>query len=391
MRRAPLFALLCVLAACGPKYADLPLTPTQTIAQSEDALRRGEYATAANGFSDYLASGQQSFRARAYYELAQAQYGLENYEAALATIADLEAEYPKERWAQPETLRGDIMYALGKRVDAIDAWQRAWLDGTDADRAFLRSRIQETGYQLSISERDQLADTLTQPDVRTILALGTPNELGAPPLAPPVVAAETTHADRKQAEQESEADTEAGYQALEAEPLPLDDRAAGDALAAGSRVACLLPLTGPNRETGQQALNGLRQAFAGDASTLLVRDTGGDPDLAARLANALAADVTVLAIIGPVQDSTAAAVAPVAERAQMPTVLLTSGGGLAGSYVLQTGTASSNGSKGLAYDAGVLVRDAIANGARSRGALLTALRKQTQSGGGDGALATGAP
>src|SRR5512143_967070 len=391
MRRALLFALLCVLAACGPKYADLPLTPTQTIAQSEDALRRGDYATAANGFSDYLASGQQSFRARAYYELAQAQYGLENYEAALATIADLEAEYPKERWAQPETLRGDIMYALGKRVDAIDAWQRAWLDGTDADRAFLRSRIQETGDQLSISERDQLADTLTQPDVRTILGLGTPNELGAPPLAPPVVAAETTHAARKQAEQESEADTEAGYQALEAEPLPLDDRAAGDALAAGSRVACLLPLTGPNRETGQQALNGLRQAFAGDASTLLVRDTGGDPDLAARLANALAADVTVLAIIGPVQDSTAAAVAPVAERAQMPTVMLTNGGGLAGSYVLQTGVASANGSKGLAYDAGVLVRDAIANGARSRGALLTALRKQTQSGGGDGALATGAP
>src|SRR5689334_2499776 len=116
MRRALLLPLIGVLvAACAPKYADLPLTPTQLIAQSEDALRRGEYATAVNGFSDYLASGQQSFRARAYYQLAQAQYGMENYDAALATISDLEAEYPGERWAQPETLRGDILYAMGKR------------------------------------------------------------------------------------------------------------------------------------------------------------------------------------------------------------------------------------------------------------------------------------
>ncbi len=383
MRRALLFALLClVTAACGPKYSHLPLTPTQTIAQSEDALRRGEYQTAINGFSDYLASGQESFRARAFYELAQAQYGMEDYGAALSTINDLEAEYHGERWAQPEALRGDIMYSLGKKVDAIDAWQRAWENGTDSDRAFLRSRIEETGDQLTTGERDQLADTLTQPEVRTILGLGAPNELGAPSMAaPPVV----TAAERRAAEEESEADTEAGYAAVEAEPLPIEDRAAGDALAGGSRVACLLPLTGPDRESGQDALNGLRQAFAGDTSTLLVRDTGGDPDLAARLADALASDVTVLAIIGPVQDSTAAAVAPVSERLQMPTLMLTADPGLIGSYVVQAGTAA--GSKGRAYDAGVLVRDAIANGAHSRGALLEVLRKQAQRDGTANAVA----
>src|SRR5262245_38716307 len=169
MRRPLLLLLLGLAAACTPKYADLPMTPTQLIAQSEDALRRGEYATAVNGFSDYLASGQQSFRARAYYQLAQAQYGMENYPAALATISDLEAEYPGERWAQPETLRGDVLYAMGNKVDAIDAWQRAWEQGTDSDRAFLRSRIQETGDQLTVAQRDQLADTLTQPDVRNLL------------------------------------------------------------------------------------------------------------------------------------------------------------------------------------------------------------------------------
>lgn len=386
MRRAPIFALFCVLAACTPRYSDLPLTPTQTIAQAEDALRRGEYASAANGFSDYLASGQQTFRARAFYELAQAQYGLEHYEAALATITNLEAEYPGESWAQPETLRGDILFAMGQRVNAIDAWQRAWQQGTAADRAFLRSRIEEGGEDLSTSERDQLADTLTDPEVRTILGLGAPNELGAPPLA---AAPAATAAEAQAADGESEADTEAGYAAVEAAPLPIGDVPAGDALAAGTRVACLLPLTGPDRESGQQALNGLRQAFASDTSALLVRDTGGDPDLAARLVTALAADVSVVAIIGPLHDGTAAAVAPVAEQAQLPTLLLAADGGLTGSYVLQSGVASTSGTQGLAYDAGVMVRDAIANGARSRGALLKALRKQTQGGAAGGALVTG--
>jgi hypothetical protein len=384
MRRAWLLPFLSVLVACAPKYADLPLTPTQLIAQSEDALRRGEYATAANGFSDYLASGQQSFRARAFYQLAQAQYGMENYDGALATIADLEAEYPNERWAQPEALRGDILYALGKRADAIEAWQRAWMAGTTSDQAFLRTRIHETGEQLTTAERDQLADSLTDPEVRTLLGLGAPNELGAAPQAAPVAGAATAAA---QQQAEADADTEAGYQALAAEPLPLDDVAAGDALAAGARVACLLPLTGSDRERGQQALNGLRRAFAGDTSTLLVRDTGDDPDLAARLADALASDVTVLAIIGPTQDRTAAAVAPIAERAQMPLVLLTSGG-TTGAYVLRAGTGDGTGAQGLAYNAGVMVRDAIADGARSRGALLDALRRQTQSRGGDGAQAS---
>jgi hypothetical protein len=305
---------------------------------------------------------------------------LENYEGALATIADLEAEYPDQRWAQPETLRGDIMFALGRRVEAIEAWQRAWEEGTDADRAFLRARIEEGGDELTVPERDVLAGTLTDDDVRTILGLGPMNELGAAPLPPPVL----TEAQQQAAERESDADTVAGYQAVEAAPLPPDNLAAGDALAAGMRVACLLPLTGPDRANGQEALSGLRQAFAGDIGTLMVRDTGGDPDLAARLANALAADTTVLAIIGPPHDGTAAAVAPIAERMQMPTLLLAQDAALTGAYVLETGISNPTGSKGLAYDAGVLVRSAIASGARSRGALLDALRRQTQRPGASG-------
>jgi ABC-type branched-subunit amino acid transport system substrate-binding protein len=323
--------MLCAACAAQPYYSNLPLTPSRSIAESEDALRRGEYATAASGFSDYLASGQETFRARTFYQLAQAQYGLESYEAALDTLSDMEAEFPNIG-AQPEVLRGDIDYALGRRVDAVVAWQSAWQRGTESDRVFIRSRIEEAMDELTPSERSQLADQLTDPEVRTVLGLGPANELGATapePLPPKLDAAD--------AERESEADTAAGYAALEADPLPPADLAAGDALAAGARVACLLPLTGPDKAYGQRALSGLRLAFGGTGNMLMVRDTSNQPDLAAQLTSAIAADPAVLAIIGPLRTDTAEAVAPLAERLQMPTLLLARAEGLAGPYVLQTG------------------------------------------------------
>ena len=82
------------------------------MAQAEDALRRGEYATAVSGFSEYLATGEPTFRARAFFELAQAQYGLENYEAALDILADLEEQYPNENWPQvPAPARRHLLRA----------------------------------------------------------------------------------------------------------------------------------------------------------------------------------------------------------------------------------------------------------------------------------------
>jgi len=334
MCRRALFALallLCSACASHPYYSNLPMTPTRSIAESEDALRRGEYATAASGFSDYLASGQATFRARAFYQLAQAQYGLENYHGALDTLSDMEAEYPKAG-AQPEVLRGDIEYAEGKKVDAIVSWQNAWERGTDSDQVFIRSRIEEATGQLTPADRSALADQLTNPDVRGILKLGPVNELGADASEPP-----PPKMSDKAALRESEADTAAGYAALEDQPPPVTDVASGDALAAGDRVACLLPLTGPDKAYGQRALSGLRLAFSGASNMLMVRDTSNQPDLAAQLTTALASDPAVLAIIGPLRSDAAAAVAPLAERLQMPTLLLARTEGLSGPYVLQTG------------------------------------------------------
>ncbi len=364
--------MLGLLTSCAqlPYYSNLPLTPSRAIAAAEDALRRGEWATAVSGFTDYLVTGQETFRARALFQLAQAQSGMENYEGALATLDEFDAEFPG-RGAQVPTLRGDIHYAMGRRVEAIVDWDHAWQVGSDSDRVYIRQRITEASAELTPAERDTLAGDVSDPAVRGVLGLGPANELGAAPLTAPAATGA--------AAAESEADAAAGYAAMENAALPPADLAAGDALAAGVRVACLLPLTGPDRAAGQQALTGLRRAFAGDDRALLVRDTGGQADLAARLAAAIADEPTVIGLIGALRDETAAAVAPLAERLQMPTLLLASAAGLSGPYVLEAAPAGGAGSgpEAEAYEAGMRVRQAIAGGARSRGALLAALRQPT--------------
>lgn len=381
MRRiAPLVFVCALLAACSPRYADLPMTPSQNMAQAEDALRRGEYATAVSGFSDYLATGEPTFRARAFFELAQAQYGLENYEAALDILNDLEDQYPGENWPQIPALRGDIYYALGKRADAVRQWDIAWQRGSDSDRQFLRARIEEAIDELTPTEAAELADELQSDDVRAMLAGRTPGGPSAAvdadvpprippppvrnvsppatslppsssppvssappssvapapvlaPVAPPAASAAPPAQGPPPTTESATAVEAAALGTIPSEPVDID---AGDALNPGVGVAALLPLTGPDRAYGQRALTGLRLAFTGFPRMLTVRDTGGQPDLAAQLVVALADQPTTLAIIGPLRSSDATAVAPLAERLQMPMLLLAREEGLTGPYVMQT-------------------------------------------------------
>ncbi len=322
------------------------MTPTQGIAHAEDALRRGEYATAVSGFSDYLATGESTFRARAFFELAQAQSGLENYEAALDTLADLEEQYPNEQWPQTAALRGDIYYALGKRSDAIRQWDIAWERGSDADRMVLHARIEAAIDELSPAEAAQLAGDLQSDDVRAMLAGRAPAAVAAVQSAPTEAGSRTDAGLRTSAppptrqRPPAESESPAAEEAAALGTLPPENLgiAAGDALHSGARVAGLLPLTGPDRAYGQRALGGLRLAFSGFPSMLIVRDTGGQPDLAAQLVATLADDPSVLSIIGPLRSSTASVVAPLAERLQIPTLLLARDAGLTGPYVLQTVT-----------------------------------------------------
>jgi len=101
------------------------------------------------------------------------------------------------------------------------------------------------------------------------------------------------------------------------------------------KVACLLPLTGPDQAYGKRALAGLRLAFANTPEQLVVRDTGGDPAGTADWLGRLQNEPEVVAVVGPLRSSEAEIAAPIAERQRLPLLLLSQREGLGGHYVLQ--------------------------------------------------------
>ena len=342
MRQLSLLLVLCLAAAACSTYSGIPYAPPMSYARADDALRRGNYAEAAQGFAAYLAAGgDRAYRARAYYELAQAEYGLKNYHAALDALGELEHEFPEQRGTQTAALRGDSFYELGQPGEALLAWETAWNRGGESDRALLRSRIQVAIDHMSEEDLRRVADLLTIPEIagmvdarlpgapvagRTVAAAEEKTPAGAEPTAAEAAPSFVPETEReRQAEERAEA---------MAEPTPPSEQQAEPSGPTG-RIGLLLPLTGPDRAYGQRTLQGLRLAVLDSPSTLVVRDTGGDPEIAADLFRQLAANPTVLAIIGPLRSSEAAVVAPLAEKAGIPVLLLSQREGFEGPFVLQ--------------------------------------------------------
>ncbi|MCQ6552067.1 bifunctional serine/threonine-protein kinase/ABC transporter substrate-binding protein [Streptomyces sp. C10-9-1] len=98
-------------------------------------------------------------------------------------------------------------------------------------------------------------------------------------------------------------------------------------------IALQADLSGDARRTGTAQLRGVRLAVqefnarrdAPFTLSLVVRDDGGDPQRAAATAEELAADSSVLAVVGPTTEAAAEAVLPVYDRALLPLVSVTAG------------------------------------------------------------------
>jgi ABC-type branched-subunit amino acid transport system substrate-binding protein len=108
----------------------------------------------------------------------------------------------------------------------------------------------------------------------------------------------------------------------------LADKVAFDRYALG----CLLPLSGPYKLFGQRALDGIQLAYsefaarqAGTPIRLVLKDTGSDPNQAARAMNALA-EAKVAAVIGPI--ATAESAAEVAQVGRIPIMAISQREGL---------------------------------------------------------------
>jgi ABC-type branched-subunit amino acid transport system substrate-binding protein len=347
-------------------YSDIPPEPPRLYSKAEDALRRGDYQTAVNGFRAYLTrSEDRVYHYRARFQLAYAQQRLGDYQAALATLNELEAEFPDRQDPQTIALRGDAHLALGDRTEAFIAWEQAWGLANAAERAVLEERMNSELHKMNEEELREIQATLTRPEVKQLVAERLPE---VPPTfalegeeqegAAAVAAIETLTEGELYTEEGAlyESDvpvlaefreplleegdfsisasgvvlTELVSEELEEAPSPAEEEEKGPV------VAALLPLTGPDAAYGQRALSGLRLAFSDTPDMLLVRDTGADAEMAADVFRTLAAKRNVLAVIGPLRASEAEVVAPIANQLELPLVLLSQREGLDGSYVFQT-------------------------------------------------------
>lgn len=345
MRRTLWVILLCMsCAACGPRYAHLPPEPPARFQVAEKYLRAGEHEKAAETFRLFLSqTSDPTFRARAYYDLAQAEFALGEPRQTLETLSALYAEFPNEVWGQVSALRGDAQEALGNRVEAFLAWEEAWALSPAPDRQIIESRMEAAVPELNDSELLELSELITVPNVYALIAARVPPEQGA-------IASARAAGKEQLAPIEAEAPTAAPEtgEGVVAEAAP--SAAAGEELAAvhhaelvpappapaawpAAKVACLLPLTGPDDTYGARALSGLRLAFDDQPELLAVRDTGGDPAVAAQLFDELVATPSILAVIGPLRSNVAARVAPKANDAELPLLSLAQSEGAGGSFV----------------------------------------------------------
>src|SRR5512139_305115 len=121
-RKALLLLLLAGCAAWEPRYDTV--APPSNYARAEDAMHRGDVHLAIPLLEAYIReTADPTYRPRAYFQLARAYYSQGQYRKTLATIDEMENEFPEEKWPQTAALRGDAEYALGNRTTGFLAWE----------------------------------------------------------------------------------------------------------------------------------------------------------------------------------------------------------------------------------------------------------------------------
>jgi ABC-type branched-subunit amino acid transport system substrate-binding protein len=258
-------------------------------------------------FSDSFYSDSSRPRTRAFVAAYQQAYG----------------QKPGAAAAQAYDAGLLVRRALGAGASSrIDLWRRLHalgpVDGATGEIDLTPDGVRRTLFLLQVCD-------------------GKLQEVGAPVRAKPAEAVIGS----QEVTSPSEPETGKQPEAAAGGPLQVVSAAASEPGAApaaapvATKVACLLPLTGPDAAYGKRAFAGLQLAFADARQQLMMRDTGGSPNTATALLRNLEGDPTVVAVIGPLRSSEAEATAPLAERERMPLLLLSQRDGLAGHFVLQ--------------------------------------------------------
>ncbi|MFZ5449674.1 MAG: penicillin-binding protein activator [Thermodesulfobacteriota bacterium] len=360
-----LFLFIALLPACAgmqfpsPTPAPKAAQPTETelFQKAEASYRNQAYRQAYQQFSYYLELYPQGSRAmEARFREAEIMGLLGDWQGSLKRYQGVLARQPD----QEVSLKA--RYGIGRAYFKLGEYQQATqvldnLTATDMPRslwfstqallaeiALKQNRVPQAFSRLRLAAQDlpsgdpewfedlktRLLEQATVADLEQLAALYRDNPLSAALLLRLARLAQD-------AGKTEEAET--WLETLK-ERFPTSPEAVAAArLIAGSKVelGCLLPLTGQLSAIGFRVQRGMELAAKKAQVKLIFRDTGTDPDTAARFTRELAQDEDVLAILGPVSSAMAQSAAGAAQAASIPLIALAQKDGLtqAGPLIFQ--------------------------------------------------------
>jgi branched-chain amino acid transport system substrate-binding protein len=294
-------------SGCGARHSqeEQPLA----YRQAEDAFRLGDYARSAHAYQVFLQTGErEDLVPRAYYRWALSEFRRGRYDQAVSALDSLARRYPRRKWPQVYELRGEIEEVRGNTVSAIHWWEQAWKVAEPDQQAALERRIDGALARLEGPGLSGARAVLETPEMQALADARIRQAHGGPPPPPPP--------------------------SLPAKQQPTPG-ALGPAAVSTAHIGCLLPLSGEFASYGQRTLNAIRLAMGGREDRLVVRDTQGEPQIARAAFDELVADPSVVAVLGPLRSSVAEVIAPRAERARLPLILLSQRDVAKADYVVQ--------------------------------------------------------
>jgi branched-chain amino acid transport system substrate-binding protein len=256
---------------------------------------------------------------KARYGVGWAYFKLGDYQKSSQVLNNLTAEdLPRSLWFSTQALLAEIALKQGRVPQAFNRLRLAAQELASGDPEWfgdLKTRLLE---QATVPEMEQLA------------ALYRDNPLSAALLL------------RLARLAQDAGQNEEAYKWVatlkERFPNSPETADAERLLARGKMVlGCLLPLSGQLSPIGFRVQRGMDLAVREAPVTLIFRDTGTDPETAARLTRDLAQDGSVLAVLGPLSSSVAQSAAEAAQAAAMPLIALAQKDGLTqtGDWIFQ--------------------------------------------------------
>jgi branched-chain amino acid transport system substrate-binding protein len=257
----------------------------------------------------------------ACFDMATAFYRLGNYERSVSEAEEWLNRYPIHPLkTEVLVLLGDGQKALGDKPGAFISYRDAWESNDTPHR---KQEIEEGMIEL-IETMD--LDALEK----------TAEEAAKTKFGPYVLyRIASLHLKEGRLREASEA----AVTLIQASPEPpwgelgrqLLGKEVGEQGTMKNLIGCLIPLHGPFAIYGEQVLNGIQLGagfFGGSEGEdqnleLFVRDTRGEPDLAASAVEEMASKERILAIIGPLSSKSATVAAKKAQELGVPIITLT--------------------------------------------------------------------